>query len=103
MSNPQTATMDVAFIIAKYRSDGRLLVCCLQNQQGAYEPILPVQNLEHMYQRILAQELVVNEPQTAAAGAARPVSSTWPRRASRLQGKGLAAAVGMTQQALPFR
>ena len=72
---------------------------CLQNEHGAYEPILPVPELERMYQRILAQELVVNEPQPAAASA----SGARPRRASRAQGRGLAAAVGMTQMTLPFR
>ncbi len=59
-----------------------------------------MQDLERMYQRILAQELVVSEPQAGASGAA---NSARPRRASRLQGKGLAAAVGMTQMNLPFR
>ena len=75
-------------------------LCCLQNEQGAYEPIMPVSELERMYQRILAQELVVNEPQPAPASAA---GGTRPRRASRLQGWGLTAAVGMTQMTLPFR
>ena len=80
-----------------------LLACTLQNEQGAYEPIQPVQYLERMYQRIMAQELVVSEPQAAAAGAAGAPGSARPRRASRLQGRGLAAAVGMTQMNLPFR
>ena len=75
-------------------------MCCSQNEHGAYEPILPVPELERMYQRILAQELVVNEPQPAPASAA---GGARPRRASRLQGRGLAAAVGMTQMTLPFR
>ena len=75
-------------------------MCCLQNEHGAYEPILPVPELERMYQRILAQELAVNEPQPASASAA---GGARPRRASRLQGRGLAAAVGMTQMTLPFR
>lgn len=79
---------------------GQSPVCCLQNEHGAYEPILPVPELERMYQRILAQELVVNEPQLASASAA---GGARPRRPSRLQGRGLAAAVGMTQMTLPFR
>ena len=37
----------------------------MQTEQGAWEPILPMPELERMYQRILAQELVVSEPQTA--------------------------------------
>ena len=75
----------------------------LQNEQGAYEPIQPVQDLERMYQRILAQELVVSEPQAAATGAASTTGGARPRRPSRLQGRGLAAAVGMPQMTLPFR
>ena len=75
-------------------------MCCSQNEHGAYEPILPVPELERMYQRILAQELVVSEPQPAPASAQ---GGARPRRASRAQGRGLAAAVGMTQMTLPFR
>jgi hypothetical protein len=40
-------------------------------------------------------------PGAAAAAAAAP--GTRPRRASRLQGKRLAAAMGITQLTLPFR
>ena len=57
--------------------------------------------LERMYQHILAQELVVSEPQTAPTAAMG--AGARPRRVSRQQSRGLAAAVGITQMTLPFR
>ena len=73
----------------------------MQTEQGAWEPMLPMPELERMYQRILAQELVVCEPQTAPTAAVG--AGARPRRVSRQQSRGLAAAVGITQMTLPFR
>ncbi len=73
----------------------------MQTEQGAWEPILPMPELERMYQRILAQELVVCEPHAAPAAVAS--AGARPRRVSRQQSRGLAAAVGITQMTLPFR
>ena len=77
-----------------------------QNDEGAYEPILPPAELEVIYRRILANELVVEDSPGLAGGSAgggAPPGSGRPRRPSRLQGKRLAAAMGMTQLTLPFR
>ncbi len=74
----------------------------LQNEEGAYEAILPPAELETIYGRILANELVVAAEDPPASGGAAN-SGGRPRRQSRLQGKRLAAAMGMTQLTLPFR
>lgn len=78
----------------------------VQTEEGTFEPILPAAELEGIYQRILAAELAVHEDRlgrAAAAAAAAGGSAPRPRRTSRLQGKRLAAAMGMTQLTLPFR
>ena len=59
-----------------------------------------------IYRRILVNELVVEESPGLAGGSAgggAPPGGGRPRRPSRLQGKRLAAAMGMTQLTLPFR
>ncbi|KAK9904753.1 hypothetical protein WJX75_001787 [Coccomyxa subellipsoidea] len=81
-------------------------MCQVQNDEGAYEAILPPAELEVIYRRILANELVVEESPGLAGGSAgggTPPGGGRPRRPSRLQGKRLAAAMGMTQLTLPFR
>ncbi len=83
-----------------------MLSYMLQNDEGAYEAILPPAELEDIYRRILANELVMEESPGLAggsAGGAGPPGGGRPRRQSRLQGKRLAAAMGMTQLTLPFR
>lgn len=80
---------------------------CLQNEEGAYEAILPPGELEAIYWRILANELVVTDEDAgtsgvSTAGGATPAGGR-PRRPSVMQGKRLAAAMGMTQLTLPFR
>ena len=92
----------------------RLVLWPLQNAEGAFEAILPPAELEAMYGRILASELVTTEGEFPPHGGAPPDQAapeqggqqkgrTQQRRASRLQGRRLAAAMGLTQLALPFR
>ncbi|BDA49435.1 probable Brefeldin A-inhibited guanine nucleotide-exchange protein [Coccomyxa sp. Obi] len=82
--------------------DDFINMCQVQNEEGAYEAILPPAELETIYGRILANELVVAAEDPPASGGAAAGGGR-PRRQSRLQGKRLAAAMGMTQLTLPFR
>lgn len=86
------------------------MVSGVQNEEGVFEAILPAPELEAMYARILASELVVSAagegdgpPNQAAPAFGVEQLGRPQRRASRLQGKRLAAAMGITQLALPFR
>lgn len=61
----------------------------LQDGSGAFEPILPREELEAMYHRILAQEIPL--PSSAATGDQQPGA-----RKRGLQASRLAAALGLS-------
>lgn len=70
----------------------------MQAEDNTFQPILPQEDIAHMYQRILDTEIAVAGDTQAAnsdTAASKANSST--------QNLKLAAAMGLTQLMLPFR
>jgi len=79
-----------------------------QGEDGEFEPILHTEELEALYDRILAEELVVKN----SGGISGRTPGSASRRGQHGGGSGggraplnarLAAALGLTQLLLPFR